>query len=580
MQTPGLATMIRFANPGSDISGFTRIFQVLVDVLEERQPFSLDDISAALVERGLATSSGFMGPEALVRSTREDRSRDPLYNQSKMYSELFRLLGWIHPSADSRLTFTFTWLGLHVREARGNAKALVRESVLGIAFPNEGVDAQGEYVLRPFATILRTMAQLADVMCRDEMILGPLCLDDDTDPAKFDAMVRRIRSVRGHAARLETALDKIAASRRVQRNTMENYTRFPLAVLEWSGWTTKGNDSSLYGERVVLHRLTNEGRAQEALLNSAVDLRAGRVSGLDAPVKEAVCRLAAIRMLERAGFDTEVLRADMERWARVAARVGVIPLPTSEVVFSPFHEMSPSYVDSLYGAGGQGAARVLTTTPPAGGRQGRSGSAAIPVRLKGKGATLHAQGTEGYNVAKLIKTVASEVGGKPEWVVEELMRRYENANKGEFYPLVAGLFSCLGYDCTASRAGVNYQRWDAAIRHATESVPIEIKSPGEERWISVKAVRQAIENKVIVLARKPFKTQKETSTFVVGYLPPNDRAEVGGLVADVSTAFGINVGVVDFRSLATIAVAAVLEGRAHDSQALLNLRGFIDVVDA
>src|SRR5688572_25968810 len=113
---PGqLGAMIRLANPGSDISGFTRVFQALVDALEARQPFSLDDVSAALVERGLATSSGFMGPEALTRSTREDRSRDPLYNQSKMYSELFRLLGWIHPIEESRLTFRFTWLGLHVR---------------------------------------------------------------------------------------------------------------------------------------------------------------------------------------------------------------------------------------------------------------------------------------------------------------------------------------------------------------------------------------------------------------------------------------------------------------------------------
>ncbi len=572
--------MIRLANPGSDISGFTRIFQALVDALEGRQPFSLDDMSAAFVERGLATSSGFMGPEALARSTREDRSRDPLYNQSKMYSELFRLLGWIHPSADSRLTFTFTWLGLHVREAGGNAKDIVRESVLGIAFPNEGVDEQGDYILRPFSTILRSMTQLAGVMCRDEMILGPLCLVDDTDPAQFDAMVRKVRSVRGHAARLDTALDRIATTRRVQRNTMENYTRFPLAVLEWSGWTAKGNDSSLYGRRVVLHRLTDVGRAQAVFLNSAVDLRARKVSALDAPVKEAVCRLAAIRMLDRAGFDTKPLRADVERWARVAAKAGVIPSPTSEVVFSPFHEMSPSYVDGLYGAGGQGAANVLAATPAAADGQGRSGSAAMPVHLKGKGATTKAQGTEGQNVAKLIKTVTSEVGGKPELVVEELMRRYENANKGEFYPLVVGLFACLGYNCTASRIGVNYQRWDAAISHATDSVPIEIKSPGEERWISVKAVRQALENKVIVLARKSFKTRKETSTFVVGYLPPNDRAEVGGLVADVRTAFGVNVGVIDFRSLATMAVAAVLEGRAHDSQALLNLRGFIDVVHA
>ncbi|MES2143060.1 MAG: hypothetical protein V4516_01585 [Pseudomonadota bacterium] len=39
----------------------------------------------------------YMGEEAVARSTRADRSRDPLYNQLKMYAELFRTLGWLHP---------------------------------------------------------------------------------------------------------------------------------------------------------------------------------------------------------------------------------------------------------------------------------------------------------------------------------------------------------------------------------------------------------------------------------------------------------------------------------------------------
>ena len=32
-------------------------------------------------ERGMAASSGFVGKEAIDKSTRKDRSRDPLYNQ-------------------------------------------------------------------------------------------------------------------------------------------------------------------------------------------------------------------------------------------------------------------------------------------------------------------------------------------------------------------------------------------------------------------------------------------------------------------------------------------------------------------
>jgi len=90
--------MIRFANPGSDISSFIRIYVELFESLRDKKSFDLDDITAALIERNLVTSYGYMGQEALTRSNREDRSRDPLYNQSKMYSELYKVLEWLHPA--------------------------------------------------------------------------------------------------------------------------------------------------------------------------------------------------------------------------------------------------------------------------------------------------------------------------------------------------------------------------------------------------------------------------------------------------------------------------------------------------
>ena len=186
--------MLRFANPSSDISGFTRIYQALFEELQANQPFSLDDMSSALVRRRLVTSSGYAGDEALRRSTRVDRSLDPIYNQSKMYSELFRLLGWIHPTPQSQLSFELTWLGAHIANAGHYAKSLVRECVLGIAFPNSVVATKGNYRLRPFALILRTLDALGGMLCRDEMIVGPLSLEDDTDSAAVQIMFESIRA--------------------------------------------------------------------------------------------------------------------------------------------------------------------------------------------------------------------------------------------------------------------------------------------------------------------------------------------------------------------------------------------------
>jgi len=167
-------------------------------------------------------------------------------------------------------------------------------------------------------------------------------------------------------------------------------------------------------------------------------------------------------------------------------------------------------------------------------------------------------------------------GVSVEAVADAVVAQFSQANKDQFYPAVAELFRCVGYDCTTSRVGVNYERWDAFIKHTTDSVPIEIKSPGEERFISVKGVRQALENKIILLARNAAQTQRGTTSLVVGFQAPNDRAEVADLVSDIYAAFQVSIGIVDFRSLALLAVAAAA-GRPHDSASLLSLRGFIDV---
>jgi len=75
--------MLRFPNPGSTISNFVAVYTAAFKALNGRV-VGLDDIVRAVVNANLATSSGYVGEEAVNRSTREDRSRDPLYNQMKI----------------------------------------------------------------------------------------------------------------------------------------------------------------------------------------------------------------------------------------------------------------------------------------------------------------------------------------------------------------------------------------------------------------------------------------------------------------------------------------------------------------
>ena len=79
-----LREVLRFPNPGSTIENFVSVYGAAFERLNGRS-VDLDDIVEAVVRANLATSSGYMGDEAVARSTRADRSRDPLYNQLKMY---------------------------------------------------------------------------------------------------------------------------------------------------------------------------------------------------------------------------------------------------------------------------------------------------------------------------------------------------------------------------------------------------------------------------------------------------------------------------------------------------------------
>lgn len=580
--------MLRIANPGSDISSFIRIFVELYEALGNHPTFDLDDMSRALVERNLATSSGFMGEEALARSTREDRSRDPLYNQSKMYSELYKILGWLHPLPDSALTFRFTYLGAHIVEAKRDPKSLMKECILGIVYPNSVIRISGNYVLRPFATILKTMTELDGLLCRDEMILGPLCLENDRDPQKYAAMIQQLRSLRGNWHKLQNGLMSLSESRQISQTTMGNYTRFPLAVMKWTGWVTTERRRDIYRGPVVFLELTKEGRAAAEAVLQSIDIRSTDLTSLDNTSKEAIIRLGFYDMLARSGFVIDTLERQMIDYRhQLKGKISV----DRPILFSPFQELDPEYISRLFPSRHPPVTdiskRVMPTALETNGNilKDHNLPASHSVfevrdRLPEQTALITEVNIIDHlekNVADLFQDIldSDDVGEYVETIVNNLI----NANKDIFYPLIASLFRIMGFNCQHSRAGVNYERWDALIIDNEQSIPIEIKSPGEERFISVKAVRQALENKVILLARKPFPTRPETTTLVVGYNLPNDRSEVLSLISDIYKAYNIKIGIIDIRSLLWLVIDTLFRGKKYDSSKLMSLFGIIDVSD-
>ena len=164
-------------------------------------------------------------------------------------------------------------------------------------------------------------------------------------------------------------------------------------------------------------------------------------------------------------------------------------------------------------------------------------------------------------------------------IVEQIVDEHINDKKTEYYPLIETLFRIMGVDCHKSRDGVNGERWDAMIRDHKRSIPIEIKSPTEEMHISIKAIRQALENKIILLSRKTYITTDDCSTFAVGYYSPNDRAEVSDLISDIKKTYGYSIAVFDLKSLVQVAVNIILNKKGIDKEKLYGLEGIVNVTD-
>lgn len=571
--------MVRFPNPGSEITSFIHIFQTLYSYLGHQPFFSLDDMSQTLTSMHLAASSGYVGEQALQLSTREDRSRDPLYNQSKMYAELFRSLGWISSQEEKALLFSFTFLGAHVAYAKIDPGAIFEESVLGINYPNDVIDIKYEAEIRPLAAILITAHKLDNIICRDEMIIGPMNVNDK-DKTIFNDMIAKLKTIRGDLTKLHQEISFLSSQLKIQPNTMKNYTRFPIAVLDYCQWVEKERNNKVYpGSRgMVIMRLTKKGRERVFWLQNALDIRRDYVNSLDENMKESIIRVSFYNMLGRAGFDMEpvmpVLKKDFKVCRELLGK-------DVDILYSPYQTTKTFVVNSALDyspekqivLGDEDKAKLINNEDDV----SNDNSHRSTVRIS-EGAAERIK-SEDVNSARL--EIAELLDGCTDViaVMQHLFQKYSLAKKDVFYPLVGDLFSIIGFNCQVPRSGINYERWDAMLADNYKSIPIEIKSPTEEEYISVKAIRQALENKIVLLSRKTYTTDWETTSLVVGYKLPNNRAEVASLIEAIKKSYGIKIGVIDFYSLLELAVKSISYKMQIIHEDIRAMEGLINVKD-
>ncbi|WP_252225477.1 hypothetical protein [Clostridium sp. ZBS2] len=576
--------MIRFPNPGTNPNNFIQIFKLTYNALHDRYFFTLDDMTEVLACESYITCRGFAGKRAIEQSNDSSKALQPLYNQCKMYSELFRSLGWIKSTSGKNLNFSFTFIGQHVATAI-DAFPLFKECLLGINYPNNVIKNKSQNI-RPFYCILKSLKDLNGILTRDEMILAPMSIDD-TDVKDYNDKINYIKDLRQTKNYIEVkdALKLLSANLEISTVTLGNYTRFPIAMLSACGWIEKTSLKSIYSNigATKFLKLTTEGEKILLSMEDSLDIRCSvHYTSNDKflifdniqNTKKELIRTSIFSMLERSGFDIspliDTLKYDFEL---VKSNFN-----NSSILFSPYQTIESKIVDEalsdFLSSVKNNVTGTYTITKPID---------SVKIDYCNLNTILKFSNIESTNK---ISNIAEEELQKLYTdnediykVVDLFCEKHSRDNQDVFYPLIGYLFNILGLTCRVSRQGENYQRFDALIIDNEFSIPIEIKSPGEETNISTKAVRQALENKIVLLSRnsEQYKTDYETISIALGFNLPNNRSDVLRLITDIKTTFDINISLIDFKTLTIMAVNSLFNNKTININALAKAGGIINV---
>lgn len=314
-----MAGVFRFSNAVSDIDKFIvtykKIFSNFKSWTEDNRYFNHSDAAEFLAQNGLATSLGAIGEEALARSilrgttedNKTDKSRDPLYNQHKSYSEMFRMLGWYEPG-NMQTNFRLSEFGAYVAETESPdvMRKIVGINILHIASPNPLTTVKGNNILRPFPFIIKIMHELGGMLSRDELIISVLACENDITDSALRSAVSKIRDIRSNGRdALAREMEALKLRQNIKsKDTLPNYTRFPISALKWLGIATAVNSRSVYnGKPVKMLKLTEKGEKLGAALLQMPDVRYDSLSKYESEARIAFIALSNLQKLDMMGFD-------------------------------------------------------------------------------------------------------------------------------------------------------------------------------------------------------------------------------------------------------------------------------------
>lgn len=558
--------MIRFRNPISDMNVLIENFKMMYVDYSNLDYFDLDNIAEFFAREQLASSSGYIGDEALKRSYLiKDDSRKSMKMQAKSYAELFRLLGWI-TSGEKALNFNFTYLGVHVAVSGSGAKALFEQCLLGVEYPNHVLDVKFSDENKPFVNMLLFADELGGKIHRDEILLGAMNLMDGYSEKEKASKIRLIQEIRKtkDIDVLNEAIEELAHINKMQANSVRNLTRFVISSLEFTGWFEK-KKLKVYGKSSPFLVLTEKGKSVVQQINDSLIIKGDSINIKDEEAK-TISDIALLCMFRRASFNVDAELAKYKtRIKEICENNG-----KSDILFSPYQFFSgpeleivlPNYI--LQNGSEHRTVEVDTSINIL--------SIKTEALVEAKESLL----SKNERTNKMFIERLANTNSNVHKAITLFMKDIVTMKQTDFYPLVADL---LGYvfnrDAFAPSAGNNNMRYDVMIPDDDYSIPVEVKSPTEEEMLSVKAIRQATENKVLLLARKPYKTSYEVSTFAVGFMLPNNRSDVYKLIEEIFETYAINVAILDMKTLIKAGFYCAQTKSYYDVSEFVGKRGVI-----
>lgn len=565
--------MIRFRNPGTQYSTQVQVIKQLYEALRNQAYFTLEDMAIVIAKSRLMTAYGYAGDDALRLSNTDQESMNSALMNAKMYAEVFRMLGWVTPySEKASYPLVFTYIGVHVALSTGDCSKLYEQCVLGINNPTQLTDKMRyDEKVRFFKCALRSFVDLDGIMYKHELCLGPMSINDEDEKA-YRRMIQYIKDLRGDYKRLKKAFEDLAASLGMKPTPVDNCTRLPIAFMKSCNWVESVQNKSLYGKSMSCLKITEHGIETYESVKDMYDLRLDQYVNLDEPTQRSMIRLGTYSMLLRAGYDMsavqDLIAADTEQCKDI--------LDGKNLLFSPSQTIRRTQVEEALGfemgTGLESHNHIDTFDSAVGERESLNNTEVWKLNIPENAATELLTSPEDRDFLQRVNQMV-EAGKNSRTIVNTLFDYYIDATQTIFYPLIATLFKIMGFDCLFSRPGDNGARWDAIIDDPQRSIPIEIKSPTEEQHLSIKAIRQALENKIILLSRKTHITMPDVSTLAVGYYMPNERAEVTRLISDFKETYGYRIGVIDLKSLLSLAVSILVDGKGFDKEKLYKLEG-------